>query len=168
MSSPLCVVCVAFGRIVAGAGRREDGFDLDDVYGEMEGEGDDGSGMVPPGKEPQLWEFARDVVTSLVSDLAVVSVGSLAVVAAISSSCCCSGHVRPRGCWCWCWCWCCWCWGWCWGLPTRYVVATADVFRTSFRVWKSVARRCTGVLPPLHCTVIITALLVVAIWCCLG
>ena len=28
---------------------------------------------MPLGKEPQLWEFARDVVTSLVSDLAVVS-----------------------------------------------------------------------------------------------
>lgn len=28
---------------------------------------------MPLGKEPQLWEFARDLVTSMVSDLAVVS-----------------------------------------------------------------------------------------------
>lgn len=54
---------------------REIGLDLDSVYdddperGDADGDGDGG----PLGKEPQLWEFARDVVTSLVSDLAVVS-----------------------------------------------------------------------------------------------
>lgn len=56
---------------LSGSRRIGDEFDPDDVYGDEEG----GGGMVPPGKEPQVWEFARDVVTSLVSDLAVVSAG---------------------------------------------------------------------------------------------
>lgn len=55
-----------------GSRRREDDDEFDAIYGGVEGDGDDEGGMVPLGKEPQLWEFARDVVTSLVSDLAVV------------------------------------------------------------------------------------------------
>lgn len=42
----------------------------DSIYEEGAGLGED---LAPLGKEPVLWEFARDVVTSLVSDLAVVS-----------------------------------------------------------------------------------------------
>lgn len=54
----------------------EIGLDLDNVYDEDphggDADGDRDRDGVPLGKEPQLWEFARDVVTSLVSDLAVV------------------------------------------------------------------------------------------------
>ncbi|CAM9975367.1 unnamed protein product, partial [Hapterophycus canaliculatus] len=47
--------------------------EVDNGYEDSEGGYVDADGDgVPPGKEPQLWEFARDVVTSLVSDLAVV------------------------------------------------------------------------------------------------
>lgn len=63
---------LAGGYEQGGHGQRGDGIDLGDMYGEAGAEGEE-EGMVPPGKEPQLWEFARDVVTSLVSDLAVVS-----------------------------------------------------------------------------------------------
>lgn len=41
------------------------------IYDERAGLEEDAT--MPLGKEPLLWEFARDVVTSLVSDLAVVS-----------------------------------------------------------------------------------------------
>eukprot|EP00903_Cladosiphon_okamuranus_P015732 g14520.t1 len=63
--------------------RREDEFDHDDdeAYGTAEGSGDDGGDVVPLGKEPQLWEFARDVVTSLVSDLAVIPLWQVKVSA---------------------------------------------------------------------------------------
>lgn len=64
-------------KLLASPGSRRTEDEFDDVYGDAEGDGVDGGegrgGVVPLGKEPQLWEFARDVVTSLVSDLAVVS-----------------------------------------------------------------------------------------------
>lgn len=49
--------------------------ELGDIFadgggGDRDGNEDDD---VPLGKEPQLWELARDLVTSMVSDLAVVS-----------------------------------------------------------------------------------------------
>lgn len=67
----LVFLCPAVGYEQGGYGRRR--YDADDIYGDAGGEGQE-EGMVPLGKEPQLWEFARDVVTSLVSDLAVVRV----------------------------------------------------------------------------------------------
>ncbi|CAM9709684.1 unnamed protein product [Ectocarpus fasciculatus] len=78
-----------------GFSQRGEGLDPDeDVYGNSSSSstygnnsssserfgGDDG-GMVPLGKEPQLWEFARDVVTSLVSDLAVIPLWQVKVSA---------------------------------------------------------------------------------------
>lgn len=62
------------GAYGLGGGRRGR-LDLDPdehIYADVEGE-EGHTDAVPLGKEPQLWEFARDVVTSLVSDLAVVS-----------------------------------------------------------------------------------------------
>ena len=53
-----------------GRGGREEILD-GSIYDERVGVEEDAT--MPLGKEPQLWEFARDVVTSLVSDLAVVS-----------------------------------------------------------------------------------------------
>eukprot|EP00904_Undaria_pinnatifida_P002363 jgi/Undpi1/12127/HiC_scaffold_5.g01803.m1 len=46
----------------------------DSIYEEGAGLGED---LAPLGKEPVLWEFARDVVTSLVSDLAVIPLWSV-------------------------------------------------------------------------------------------
>ncbi|CAN0066632.1 unnamed protein product [Pylaiella littoralis] len=63
-----------------GHGQRGDGIDLGDMYGGAGADGEE-EGMVPPGKEPQLWEFARDVVTSLVSDLAVIPLWQVKVSA---------------------------------------------------------------------------------------
>ncbi|CAN0272985.1 unnamed protein product, partial [Ectocarpus sp. 12 AP-2014] len=58
---------------VGGFSQRGERLDPDeDVGSPSEGFGADDGGMVPMGKEPQLWEFARDVATSLVSDLAVI------------------------------------------------------------------------------------------------
>ncbi|CBJ30792.1 conserved unknown protein [Ectocarpus siliculosus] len=86
----------AMGHVWSRENSNEGGFsqrgeELDpdeDVYGSndinsspSERFGADDGGMVPMGKEPQLWEFARDVVTSLVSDLAVIPLWQVKVSA---------------------------------------------------------------------------------------